>query len=185
MFEFNVEISGLGQIMQEYAKEEEEIKQRINRGLSDLEGDMRAMLGYTLQEIWYEGYKPKAYLRRTDDSSLGIAITRDENVESTVKGTQLLFEYNPTGEHEVPEWSERNGDELIEWIQTKHFYGGGTDEEKFENKNAQIPARPFWNIFVDRVKNELAMSSIKASLGKDYVLIADGNDFLLDGNEKL
>lgn len=182
MFEFNVEISGLGQIMQEYAKEEEEIRKQLSGALKIVESNLRSSLKEHIATDMYEPWALPLWYVRTG------GMIDDEAIESSTKGLRLDFSYEP--HWDFPEYTysakgervrEKRGNELIEVIQTN---SGWTWQPKEDTQDRQIMPRPFWNNFVREAQNSLIMDGLITNLS-GYTLIPDGNDVLLDGNEFL
>lgn len=167
---FTVSISGLGYIVDEYEKAERDIEQKINKGLKTLGSEMKQMLDVRIGSDVYAIYHPRKYWRRSENSGEGTPLWDDSNKQVEVSGTEMAFFYYPTGEHANPEWSGwHEGDSLIEWLQIRH-------------PKARPAALPFWNNFVDDVKDYALYPIIDALTG--YVVTDDGNSFILDGTEK-
>lgn len=134
---FNVTVTGLGTIDSDVTAEIKDISAKIPPALQYIGSEMTANLQKHIKEDWYTPWRPDAYERRTDNPSLGTPLGSTENMHIAVAGPthdqRLTFTYLPTGEHAEEKWHQRDGDELIKWIQ----HGAG-----------DIPARPFWNNFV-------------------------------------
>lgn len=145
------------------------IKKQTNYALAETGVEMARDLQSALQREWYAKYKPKVYKRRTDDNALGIPIGSDENFDFGVRRQLLDFAYNPTGKHINPEWDSRDGDDLISWIQNEHNYA---DRETGEI-DFTIPARPFWNIFLQEQENGGIMEKFIKAMSPKYTVIEE------------
>lgn len=101
-------------------------------------------------------YKPTKYLRRSDDSNMGVSLRKAVSEEEY---TQQIgpydyatmdwvagLSYEPTGKHEHEEWSDTNGDALIGRIERKD------PPYNWEPiKGPKIPERPFWQLFIEEL----------------------------------
>lgn len=183
LININVKIEGLDEeIKDEIAK----IEKDIPIALEGVGSGMIRDLQEHIQQDWYEPWQPKVYKRRTDNPSLGTPLGSDKNMSVYVdKFTKSLgFVYDPTGWHEIgilhngwyppEEGFRRDGNELIESIQTGRLEGGP-------------PPRPFWNNFVEEQKNEKIIENFINSFPKEYKVIADDNknDLVFDSGESL
>lgn len=161
-------IQGLEGIYQEYHKNEQIIKNQIPIALDNVGSDMKNRLQKYIHEIWYLGYTPSVYERRTDDNSLGVPLGDDSYIdisttpkmEGNVAG--LVFSYEPKGDHVKTEWHDRDNDALIEFLQL----GKG-----------KIPPRPFWNSFVAEMQSGGAIESFIRNMAP-IVVVPDGADDL-------
>ena len=156
-----ISFSGLESIRAEYEIHKSAILSNIPLALGVVGSEMTVGLQRHVMEDWYYVYKPYVYKRRTDDPSLGTPLGDGANISSEVSGHSLTFTYTPTGEHQNGAWSDRHGDELIEWIQE-----GGTG----------IPPRPFWNNFLEEQRNGEIMNAFILGMGEKYPVIAEGGD---------
>lgn len=130
-----------------------------------------------LHREWYQKYTPSMYERRTDNPSLGTPLGDDSNFQDTstdVATKTLEFVYNPTGEHENPDWNNRSGNNLITWIQKKHEYKKPGSNEPY----LIIPARPFWNKFVDEQIDGGIMEKFIRAMSPEYKVVKDSSDKL-------
>lgn len=160
---FNVSVVGTNTIQRDLETELKNIENQSNLALNNIGAEMVNTLQKFINEVWYKGYKPKVYKRRTDGAG-GTPIGSRENMDYKVSKRQLYFSYEPTGEHINPKWSNRNGDKLIEHIQQ----GLNDYTEK------EIPPRPFWNDFIEEEQFELFSTFKNAML--PYSVIADGQE---------
>lgn len=163
-------------IKEDLKKEHENIKKQVDYALLDVGVELQSDLRERLFQDWYKRYTPNQYERRTDDNSLGIPLGGDENFEIYVKRQTLEFSYEPTGHHANPEWSERNGDNLISWIQAEHNYAEEENGEIIQT----IPSRPFWNNFVDEIMDGGFMGKFIKAMSPKYNVIPDGTEDLSD-----
>lgn len=175
MIDVKVTVGGENGLQQELDKEEAAIRAALPSALNQVGGEMVGRLQTFLRDVWYYGYVPKKYSRRTDDPSLGIAITDVGNMRYTASGNSLAFEYLPGGSHAIDYGLPiRTGDELIESIQTGRLLGNP-------------PPRPFWNMFVRDVQNGFIFDALKRS-GFPYELVSEASyngDVYFEGGESL
>lgn len=159
---------------EELEKEIAKIESYIPMALEGVGSEMIWDLQEHIQQDWYEPWKPKEYRRRTVNPSLGTPLGSDKNINVSVKGKSLDFDYSPTGKHVVKAWHTRDGDVLIESIQTGELWGNP-------------PPRPFWNNFVEEQKNEKIMQNFVNYFPKEYKVIAEGGekDVDFDSGESL
>lgn len=159
--QYSIKIEGLNE---EIKKRIDVVEQKIPTSLQIVGSDMQNSLLTHLHLDWYTKYKPKQYQRRTDNPDLGIAITDTDTMTISVAGNNLEFDYFPTGYTKQPiDLPLRNGDDLIEWIQSAH---------------SDIPARPFWNNFVLNQEDYAVSSFIEAMKSTQYKIVKDDNDRL-------
>lgn len=161
-------------LKEDLEKERQDINKQADKALFSVGVEMKRDLQVILQKEWYERYTPTTYERRTDDNSLGRPIGSDDNFDVSVKRQSLEFSFNPTGKHANPEWSVRNGDALIEWIQAEHNYAESDDGEIIK----KIPSRPFWNKFLDEQMDGGIMEKFANAMLPKYSVITDKSDDL-------
>lgn len=166
---FNVTITEQGSLQNDVNSEVKKIKSQIPKALNVVGSDMIIALQRHLKRDWYDAYTPTAYQRRTDNPALGTPLGADENITTAVMGTDLAFDYAPTGEHrDIPIDEARHGNALIEWIQARH---------------GEIPERPFWNNFVyEMEKGGIVNSFIKGMQPFNVIKTADDDNINLENS---
>ncbi len=162
-------VSGLDSVSSDFETEKKFIEKQIPVALDMVGAEMKANLQTHIMDDWYHRYSPKQYKRRTDLAALGTALGDEKNMTVERRGQFLYFDYSPTGEHQNDAWHDRDGDELIAWIQQ----GSG-----------EIPPRPFWNNFLEEQKNGGIIGSFIGGMGEIPVIEEGGDsDVLFDGAE--
>ena len=173
----NIQITGriIG-LKEDLEKEERAIGERATYALTMTGIELARDLQSTLRREWYAKYTPTVYQRRTNDPNLGTPIGDDSNfdISTDVAKRTLDFNYNPTGAHENPDWNTRSGDRLIEWIQKKHEYKAPGRDEPY----LTIPARPFWNRFLDEQIDGGIMEKFIKAMSPEYTVLKDEKDNL-------
>ena len=162
-------------LKEDLEKEHKKIKTHVNYALTETGVEMTYDLISALRRDWYGQYKPSVYERRTDNPSKGTPLGDMSNFDETYTDptNQILhFVYNPTGTHENPDWNTRSGDNLIEWIQRMHEYKRPGSDEPY----LKIPARPFWNNFIDELINGGIMSKFIKAMSPTYTVLEDKSD---------
>lgn len=168
---FNVRVSGLESIDADFQKELQTIDNLIPFALQAVASEMKNSLQTHLKNDWYSGYSPKQYVRRTDGAS-GEGLMSPTYIDIAVNNKTLSFSYEPKGDYpDNPKYHTRDGDDLIQSIQSGKLYGNP-------------PQRPFWNNFVDEMADRGIMDAFRKGMSP-YVIIPSGNDVELDGDEKL
>lgn len=152
------QINGLKEDLE---KENKKIKIQIDRALNYVASEMEENLRQHLWEDWHEKYFPKEYIRRTDNYSYGRPLGGGKNFHIEVKNGLLTFDYEPTGKHQVTVWYDRDGNDLIEWIQKEH---------------GDIPPRPFWNNFIDEQINEKILENFVKGMSAKYKVEINSED---------
>lgn len=184
---FTAEFEGIDEEMN---KSLNDIKARIPRALNLVGSEMTQALLIELERTWHDTYEPKVYVRRSDSNGGEIGIMNPQNMTYETDGTTLHFDYSPSGEtgqrwldfawdeggqrmRPIPTHSlhERDGDELIEWIQTSHTIF-----------DSEIPARPFWNMFLDGQEFSAVRTFMRAMESADYI-VKWGMEDMLDLSE--
>ena len=168
--DFWIKIEGLSSIDGEIEKKKEKIRKQIPIALAEVGGKFIDSLQEHIHNDWYLKQKPKYYVRRTDDPRLGQPLGDLNNMKSELGYDTLLFTYEPIGDHMMSGWHERDGDTLIQSIQ--------------EGLPIGMMPRPFWNNFADEQMESGIMESFIAGM-KPFCVIAEGNDVVPDGDEKL
>jgi len=137
----------------------QQVNKALPSALESIGSDMWELLKEHIQHDVYDEYYPQVYQRRFESGLLwDLAWTAE------AKGNSLETEYMPTGEHETQKWHTRDFDNLIEWLQHSHNI-----------KSQNVPARPFWNNFLDDLGHGRLIEMLISALPK-YEIISDGND---------
>lgn len=194
LIKISVKFEGLDK---ELNNEIAQIEKQIPKALENVGGEMIESLSRHLDEDFYNKYSPVAYRRRYTEG-----LRNKKNMIATVKGRTLQFEYKPSGKPtgtlgQTQNWSDElenwlkqfhktattpifspahEGDDLIVWAQKRHEIG------KYE-----IPARPFWNIFVEEQKNGGIFNAFSVGMLPNYEVIKENgeNDVVFDSGESL
>ena len=161
-----VDVKGLDKELTELIKP---IKPKISQALNSVGDMLKINLQQKARQIWYLGYTPEVYKRRTDNPALGTPLASEKNMTVDVTGTKLEFSYFPTGEHLNQGWHTDDGDNLIENIQRGALWGEPT-------------ARPFWNFFVEDNENFLLFEYFEYFM-KPYKIVANDAERKLDLSE--
>lgn len=160
----NIQITGeiIG-LKEDWDKEIKTIKSHTKTALNNVGADMVDCLQAHIQKDWYEKYNPKIYERRTDDTSLGTPIGSSDKEIMNYSATKnsLDFIYTPTGQHQNEEWHDRDGDELIKWLQEEHIFTNNPYNA------VVVPARTFWDNFVEEEKTRALDTFIRAMKDQD------------------
>lgn len=186
MFSCDFTITGIEGTEEILPEIENKLKRPINQALNYVGSEMIANLQEHIKEDWYEPWgEPLVYKRRTDDISLGTPLGAEANMDSTVRKQQLIFTYEPSGEHENSNWNNHNGDDLIRMIQENDGWTPGW-KPKLDKQGRMIMKRPFWNNFVEDQANEKIAQNFAYGM-PDHQVIPEGagKDVILDGTEKL
>jgi len=168
----NISINGLETFTEEYTENELRIMQAIPDALEYLGSEMQSSLANHLQIDWYAAYKPEVYKRRSDGYGVFPGLTDDIYFDRGVTGMTLRFEYSPSGAYVPDALHTRDGDELIEAIQTGELMG-------------DPPPRPFWNNFVKDMESGGFFNGFSAGFSKEFPLISTPGEIVLDGDEYL
>lgn len=195
LLKIDVGIVGLDE---EVYKNIAEIEKEIPIALNAVGSEMIESLNRHLDEDFYNEYNPVAYRRRYTEG-----LKNQKNIDAQVYGTKTLsFTYTPSGEPvgklaDSWNWSEdlenwlksvhktgetpffsptRSGDELIVWAQKAHDIG-----------KHKIPARPFWNHFVEEQKESKIIDTFIGAFSNDYRPAKEGGemDIQFDGQESM
>lgn len=170
----NVRIVGLEN---DIKKQEKIIENTIPKALQYVGAEMMFSLQKHIAQDWYKAYIPSSYQRRTDNPSLGTPLGSEKNmtpVENMVRGKNLTFNYYPTGEYIDGFYYVRNGNDLIESIQTGNLWG-------------EPPPRPFWNNFVHDQEREAVENFINGmkQFGTEGIEIKADNNESVDLKDSL
>lgn len=172
LLKISVGVIGLdAEVNDEIAKIENDIPIALNA----VGSEMIKSLQEHIETDWYNAWQPSVYIRRTDVLSYGTPLGSIKNMDVQVLGKRTLdFTYSPTGEYKGPYFEhDRDGDELIESIQTGRLEG-------------EPPPRPFWNNFVEEQKNGAIMNTFSAYMRKHAMVLEGGEkDLQFDGNESM
>lgn len=160
MFFFNFSVIGIESLSADFAKEIKGIDKAIPQALKYVGSEMIESLKKHIYSDWYTQYDPKIYKRRTDDPSRGTPLGSEDYMDATVVGKSMIFTYEPSGVHSEEKWHERDGDDLITFLQLER---------------GSIPSRPFWNNFVGEQRETGIMDSFAAGM-KPYLVIAEGGE---------
>lgn len=156
------------------------IKSAANMALHSCESMMGISLLEHIQNDWYEAWgEPLVYKRRTDNPEYGTPLGDPDNITSHVSGLSLSFLYEPNAKHSAANWSrDLSPDELIEVIQTN---SGWKYEPSTDIHNKPIMKRPFWNNFVQELRNGLLFTMFEEGFGgRGYDLVREGGEKDLD-----
>lgn len=194
LIKISVKFEGLDE---ELNNEIAQIGKQIPKALENVGSEMIEGLSRHLDEDFYNKYSPVAYRRRYTEG-----LRNKKNMIATVKGRTLQFEYKPSGKPtgtlgQTQNWSDKlenwlkqfhktattpifspahEGNDLIVWAQKRHEIG------KYE-----IPARPFWNNFVEEQKNSGIIDAFVVGMLPNYEIIKENgeNDVVFDSGESL
>lgn len=149
--ELKFEISGLESIDKDF----EDLTGRVNKAMAaampGLRDEMVERLKQKIIDQVYKKWTPKEYERRLDHPNLGPSLIDESVIKAVPQGDDgMELTYEPRGEQY--QWENpRDGDALIERIET----GRGYEWDKHPGK------RPFWNDFVnDLIEGGIAEKTI-------------------------
>lgn len=166
--DLTISVSGFDTVQEDIDHAAKDILKRIPSALQTVGNELEEKLKLYAHDIWYSGYAPEKYDRRTDDPSLGTPLAASSNIEKTVNGASLLFSYEPVSDHVKPYWQGRaDGDFLINILQTAK---GG----HWAYHTPPIPKRPYWNAFLDDLESGGAINAFIHGMSPDYVVIPEG-----------
>lgn len=165
---FNVTIEGLDSLDKDFEKHKKAIEKQIPVALGIVGAEMVKDLQAIIDGYFYKSYKPIHY-RRTGE------MKDDSSMNYIPKGDKLIFTYEPETKRDgLDSWVQdkpvngnfplpRNPDDLIVWGQMSHF--DGTDHE--------IPARPFWNLFLEKQGNEKILDHFVRGMLPQYHVVKE------------
>ena len=182
--DFKVSVSQERTLLDDYQKEEGEIRAHFSEAINMIASEMKENLQKHIYEDWYLPWgKPKRYKRRTDNPDLGTPLGSDQNIHAIPSKDTLEFIYDPSGEHTNEKYHTRDGDDLIRVIQMN---SGWTWQPNEDRGGREIMPRPFWNNFVDEQESGGIINAFIAGMAP-YKVIAEGKDkdVVLDGTERL
>lgn len=184
---FNVKIEGLDSLDKDFEEHKRAIYQKVPKALHFVGSEMIGDLQRHIMDDFYDAYTPEGYHRRFDYyPNLGTPMISQDNMDVNVRGQELSFVYSPKTEHSnLDSWvqdkpvkgifslSSRTGDDLIVWGQMSHFDG-------------RIPARPFWNRFVEEQSRSNLLDNFIIGMGTVYKVEKESAEKVeMDGNEML
>lgn len=156
--QISVNVFGQEELQKELKEEVRQIDERAHLALFPLGFEIGKTLDRHLRSDWYEEYSPSMYQRRTDDPSLGNGLMSPAYKDYDITGKRLTFTYEPSGEHQIEAFHDRDGDELIDSIQ----FG----------KDISAPPRPFWENTLDELENGGILNGFIEQM-KPYKVIPD------------
>ena len=165
---FKVEVTGLDSLDKDFEKHQKAIEKRIPIALGIVGAEMERDLKAIIDGYFYKGYSPKHYQRSG-------AMKDDASMTYLPQGNELTFTYTPETKHSgLDAWVQdkpvdgkfplpRDPDDLIIWGQMSHF-----DETDHE-----IPARPFWNLFLEQQGNEKILDNFARGMLPQYQVLKE------------
>lgn len=170
---FHVTVSGEETLTNDLNDNLNAMRGPIRDGLRFVGSEMIVDLQRHIQKDWYEAWgDPKEYERRTDDPSRGTPLGDDSNMHTDVHDMSLSFVYTPNGRHVNHAWQKRDGDKLIEVIQTN---SGWSWQPRKDTKGRPIIGRPFWNNFAEEQFNGAAFDAFEYGFaGRGFDLVREG-----------
>lgn len=168
-----ITIKDSGVLEKEFADTLYEMKKPIGRGLHTAAAVFAPALRQHIADDWYDAWgPPKKYLRRTDYPEYGPGLYAQVE-EAVVNGETVLFEYLPSGEHSLT-GENASGDDLIRIIQDDR---GWEFPPTYDRQGRKIGPRPFWNNFVEEIRDGLAMDAF------EYGFTSGGWSMIREGGE--
>lgn len=165
---FEVKIEGLDSLEKDFEDHKKAIQKQIPIALGVVGSEMANDLKALVEGYFYKGYSPKHYQRSG-------AMKDDASMTYLPQGNELTFTYTPETKHSgLDAWVQdkpvdgkfplpRDPDDLIIWGQMSHF--DGTDHE--------IPARPFWNLFLEQQGNEKILDNFARGMLPNYTVVKE------------
>lgn len=179
MAEFlTITIQGLDGIDKELSDALYEMKKPIRRGLETASLTFVPVLQQHIETDWEDTWgEPIVYHRRTNYPELGTPLGSEEymNTEIGKDGMSLRFDYTPKGKHKKYQIAELNGDDLINVIQLNE---GWRWEPHLDKNGRAIMQRPFWNNFVEEMKDGILMDAF------EYGFTSGGWSMIREGGSK-
>lgn len=184
VIDLTVSVDVEGSLDEDLQKEVGDIRAQFPRAMRRVASEMKSNLYKHIENDWYLPWgAPKRYKRRTDDPSLGTPLGSGRNMHVSFSSDGgLEFIYEPTGAHKNQKWNTAKGDALIKIIQDNDGWRWPPDKDK---QGRNVMPRPFWNNFVDEQENGGIIQAFIAGMPKKYEIVAQGDDVILDGDEKL
>lgn len=165
-----IDVSGIETIDEDWKEIQQQLILAVSQATSNGSNTvdtMKDLLEAHIQHDVYDVYRPKAYTRRSENN-FGSQYPPLKDIEANAftfeKGAGVTIDYKPSGDHPNPEWAERDGDELVKFIET-------TPSRPFP--------RPFWQKYVDDVVDGIEvysafadeMASVGIEIENDGMLI--------------
>ena len=154
-----------------------EMKKPIRKGLETAGYAMAPALKQHIADDWYDAWgPPRKYLRRTDYPEYGEGLY-EQVKEAEIHDDSVLFEYLPNGEYRRASGAIANtasGDDLINIIQ---YNRGWEYKPSLDRQGREIMPRPFWNNFVEEMKNGILLDAFEAGFTTGgWSMIREGGD---------
>lgn len=159
----------IGSLREDLESATREVKAQIPFALHYVGAEMRERLQEKARTVWYDGYTPLNYDRRTDTGE-GIALADSRTMQIDVDEDSLSFTYEPVSNQWIPPDEDVSGDHLINIIQTGT--GGFWISPKGEKR---VPPRPYWNEFIADMENDGIISAFIAGM-EPFTVVKDGRD---------
>lgn len=163
-----VEVTGLDSLDKDFEEHKKAIEKQIPTALGIVGAEMVNDLQAIIEGYFYKSYTPKHYQRSG-------AMKDDSSMNYSPKGSELTFIYEPETSHTgLDAWVQdkpvngkfplpREPDDLIIWGQMSHFDG----------TNHEIPARPFWNYFLESQGNEKILDNFARGMLPKYAVVKE------------
>lgn len=177
-FKFSVSAEGLES---EISSALGDVEKKIPGALQFVGAEMQDALVRHLREDWYEAWgAPQVYERDTDKNpAKGLMSKNRMRVE--VNGGNLLFDYVDAKRRSDGSWTDE--DEVIKIIGSN---SGWEFQPKKDKLGRTIIPRPFWNNFVEEMKNEGIINALVSGMKQQGETVQkDGKDVEFGANESL
>ncbi len=170
---FKIEVTGLDSLDKDFEEHKKAIEKQIPTALGIVGAEMVNDLQAIIEGYFYKSYTPKHYQRSG-------AMKDDSSMNYSPKGSELTFIYEPETSHTgLDAWVQdkpvnekfplpRDPDDLIIWGQMSHFDG----------TNHEIPARPFWNYFLESQGNEKILDNFARGMLPKYQVIKEQGEIV-------
>lgn len=150
-FRFSAESYGL---VEELNAAADDVKKKIPGALQFVGADMQESLMRHLREDWYEAWGEPLVYERDADKRPARSIMSKTRMHVEVDGEKLLFDYMDNKRIASGSWTE--DDQVIKVIGSN---SGWQFPPKRDIFGRYVMPRPFWNNFVNEMKNEGIMQS--------------------------
>ena len=150
---FNVKVTGLDGIRKDVYRVKKSLQKPIEQGLWEMSEVMTASLQRHIHDDWLaDPWKPIEYIRRTNGEGIGLG--DKSNMKPVVQNGSLLYEYNPSTEHYVDDWDDKNPDLMIYRIENNDLWKFQPRDRIDPETGDAVPIkpRPFWHNFLDEMK---------------------------------